>query len=73
MPEPKSRLKAISSQQADKWHVASKDEVNGLEDMKTWKVVRPVDGVKPINSTWVFKVKYTTTGESEKYKARLVV
>jgi hypothetical protein len=41
--------------------------------MNTWEVTRPIAGVKPIDSKWVYKIKYTPTGEIEKYKGRLVV
>jgi hypothetical protein len=73
LPEPKTWRQAMNSTHADKWREASRDEIMGLDDMKTWKIVRPMDGVMPIDSKWVFKVKYTPQGEIEKYKARLVV
>ena len=72
-PEPKGWRQAMSSKNADKWYKAGEDEVFGLRDMNTWEVSRPIPGVKPIDSKWVFKVKYTPTGEIEKYKGRLVV
>ena len=73
-PEPNGWKKAMASKNADKWKQAGKDEVDGLDTMETWEVVRPMWGkVTPIKSKWVFKVKYTPTGEIEKYKARLVV
>ena len=72
-PEPKGWKQAMSSQSSENWYEASKAEVLGLVDMKTWEVTRPQPGIKPINSKWVFKIKYTPTGEVEKYKGRLVV
>ena len=63
----------MGSTNAEKWRKAAQAEVQGLVDMDTWEVVDPVDGIKPIDSKWVFKVKYTPTGEVEKYKGRLVV
>ncbi len=73
LPEPKTWRQAMNSTHAEKWREASEDEIMGLDDMKTWKIVRPMNGVIPIDSKWVFKVKYTPQGEIEKYKARLVV
>ena len=72
-PEPKSWGQAMASPNADKWRKASEDEVFGLVDMTTWEVSRPIPGIKPIDSKWVFKIKYTPKGEVEKYKGRLVV
>ena len=72
-PEPKGWKTAMSLPSADKWRAASEAEVSGLVNMDTWDVVSPIPGVKPIDSKWVFKIKYTPTGEIEKYKARLVV
>jgi len=72
-PEPKTWRQAMNSRNSEKWYNASKEEIDGLEKMKTWGVVRPQTGVIPIDSKWVYKIKYTPTGEVEKYKARLVV
>ena len=72
-PEPKTWGQAMNSTNAQRWYDAGADEVNGLDDMGTWDVVRPIPGVKPIESKWVFKVKYKPNGEIEKYKGRLVV
>ncbi len=71
--EPKGWNQAMTSPNAQEWYKASHDEVKGLVDMNTWEVTRPMAGVKPIDSKWVYKIKYTPTGEIEKYKGRLVV
>lgn len=72
-PEPKGWTQAMNSSQAEHWRKASEAEVFGLRDMDTWDVVRPIPGIKPIDSKWVYKIKYTPMGEVEKYKGRLVV
>jgi hypothetical protein len=72
-PEPKGLRQAISSKNADKWYKVGEDKVFGLTDMNTWEVSQPIPGVKLIDSKWVFKVKYTPTGEIKKYKGLLVV
>lgn len=72
-PEPKTWRQAMNSPNLDKWYNASKEEIDGLDKMKTWEVVRPRNGIIPIDSKWVYKIKYTPSGAVEKYKARLVV
>ena len=72
-PEPKTWKQAMNTMAAQKWFEAAKAEVDGLQGMGTWIPVRPIPGVKPIDSKWVFKIKYNTDGTIEKYKGRLVV
>ncbi len=63
----------MKSPNSEKWYNARKEEIDELEKMKTWRVVRPMSGVVPVDSKWVYKVKYTPLGTVEKHKARLVV
>ncbi|POM62962.1 LOW QUALITY PROTEIN: Retrotransposon protein, Ty1-Copia subclass [Phytophthora palmivora] len=42
-------------------------------DNKTWVLVPRPKGRKILRSRWVFVVKYTGTGEIDRFKARLVV
>ena len=55
-----------------KWDKAISKELTSLEDVRTWDVVECPDGVNIIGCKWVFKIKHTTTGEIDKYKARLI-
>jgi hypothetical protein len=73
VPEPKTWRQAMNSTEREQWYKAGTEEVLGLDKMKTWKWTRPIEGIKPIDSKWVFKIKYTPEGEIEKYKGRLVV
>ena len=55
------------------WLQAINDELQSLEENKTWEVVpRPVNKT-PIKSKWVFAMKYNGEGSVERYKARLVI
>jgi len=72
-PEPKSFNKAMEGPDAQLWYNAVKDEVLGLHQKETWEATPPLRGVKPIDSKWVFKIKYNPDGTIDKYKARLVV
>ncbi len=41
--------------------------------MMAWKIINHPAGRKVIGSKWVFRVKYTPTGQIDKFKAQLVV
>ncbi|XP_075082902.1 uncharacterized protein LOC142166923 [Nicotiana tabacum] len=68
--EPQSYAEAIKE---PKWIAAMKAKISALEDNHTWSIVEVPAGKVPIGCKWVFKVKYTTSSEVERYKARLVV
>lgn len=55
-----------------KWKGAIDDEHESLIRNKTWVICPLPKGRKPISCKWVFKIKYSSTGEIDKYKARLV-
>ncbi|EOY31285.1 Cysteine-rich RLK (RECEPTOR-like protein kinase) 8 [Theobroma cacao] len=49
-----------------------KNELDALEDKKTWTVVPLFDGAHIIICKWVYKIKLTTDGIIERYKACLL-
>ncbi|GJS41452.1 AMP-binding, conserved site-containing protein [Tanacetum coccineum] len=54
-----------------RWVYAMNQEMEALNRNSTWIITDlPIDG-KPIGSKWVFKVKYESTREVERFKARL--
>lgn len=55
-----------------KWIEAMKKEIQALEENNTWEIVSLPQGKKAIGCKWVFKIKYKSNGEIERYKARLV-
>ncbi|XP_019238315.1 PREDICTED: uncharacterized protein LOC109218405 [Nicotiana attenuata] len=55
-----------------KWIDAMKVEIQALEDNKTWEVVPLPPNKRAIRCKWVYKIKYTSSREVEKYMARLV-
>jgi hypothetical protein len=50
-----------------------REELKALDDNRTWSVVPLPKGKKVVGSKWIFKTKFKSTGEIERYKARLVV
>lgn len=67
--EPQSYKEAASD---PKWTEAMNAEIKALQDNHTWEVVELPDGKTPIGCRWIFKVKYKSNGEVERFKARLV-
>jgi len=44
-----------------------------LQKNETWKLVDLPRDKYPINNTWIYKTKYKTNGEIDRFKARLVI
>ena len=49
------------------------EELDSIVRNKTWSLVEPPKGIKPIGLKWVYKVKKDAKGEVTRYKARLVI
>ncbi|GJT21609.1 ribonuclease H-like domain-containing protein [Tanacetum coccineum] len=54
------------------WINAINEEMHDLYDNKTWTMTDLSYDRKLIGSKWVFRIKYKSNGEVERYKARLV-
>ncbi|KAJ0590617.1 putative RNA-directed DNA polymerase [Helianthus annuus] len=67
--EPQSFKEAVSDVN---WVNAMNEEMEALNRNNTWELVDLPIGRKPIGCKWVYKIKYKSTGETERYKARLV-
>ncbi|KAG3056696.1 hypothetical protein PI125_g25513 [Phytophthora idaei] len=63
----------MRSSHAKQWHTAANSEYKSLMDNEAWVLVTPPKGRKILTSRWVFVVKYTGTGEIDRFKARLVI
>ena len=48
------------------------EELKAIEENKTWQLVVPPPGCRPISLKWVYKVKRDELGAIVKHKARLV-
>lgn len=67
--EPTSYEKAKNNHN---WNNATNEEVCALLENDTWEECDLPPGSVPIGSKWVWKIKYKSTGEIERYKARCV-
>ena len=50
-----------------------KEEIQALEDNRTWTLEHLPPGNRVIGSRWVYKTKYLSNGDIERLKSRLVV
>ncbi|WVZ53212.1 hypothetical protein U9M48_004185, partial [Paspalum notatum var. saurae] len=64
---------SLEEAEADaRWRRAMEEEMASIEENKTWELVDPPVGCKPIGLKWVYKVKKNERGDVVKHKARLV-
>ncbi|KAJ0483933.1 putative RNA-directed DNA polymerase [Helianthus annuus] len=67
--EPKSFKEAVKD---PNWVQAMNDEMEALNRNGTWVLTDLPQGRKPIGCKWIYKVKYKSNGQIDRYKARLV-
>ena len=54
------------------WKDAMLDEYNSIMKNKVWEVIPRGEGKSVVSSKWIYKIKHSTDGSIEKYKARFV-
>ncbi|KAJ0878385.1 putative RNA-directed DNA polymerase [Helianthus annuus] len=67
--EPKTFRQAS---QDHEWREAMKKEIKALEQNRTWTLEALPKNKRAIDSKWIYKIKYKSNGEVDRYKARLV-
>lgn len=72
-PDPETVEEALARGDAKNWKNAMEAELKSLAQNQTWRLVNLPVGRKAIANKWVFKRKLSSTGEIDRYKARLVV
>jgi hypothetical protein len=70
--DPKTFRQALQSGDSDHWREAMEREYESLTTNDTWDVVPLPPDRKALTCKWHFKIKYGSSGEIVKYKARLV-
>eukprot|EP00957_Ditylum_brightwellii_P077673 5902448-Ditylum_brightwellii.AAC.1 len=58
---------------ADGFRDAMNSEMDTLDSMESWIIVRCIDGMNVLGLTWAFKVKHFPNGTINNLKARLCV
>jgi transposase InsO family protein len=71
-PEPKTYKDAIQSADAEAWKDAMQQEINSLNKLGVWELVKLPRGAKAIRGKWVFKNKLGAENELLRRKARYV-
>ncbi|UYV70259.1 hypothetical protein LAZ67_7002299, partial [Cordylochernes scorpioides] len=69
---PENFIEAMDSGERNEWHKAMEDELSEIEKHKVWTLVPRENGMKVINSKWVYSTKKTPSDGIYKRKARLV-
>ncbi|UYV82162.1 hypothetical protein LAZ67_21001178 [Cordylochernes scorpioides] len=69
---PENFKEAMDSGERNEWHKAMEDELSEIEKHKVWTLVPRENGMKVINSNWVYSTKKTPSDGIYKRKARLV-
>lgn len=70
--EPRNYNEAMRSSDKSNWQVAMEEEIASLNEHRTWELVPLPPGKKAIGCRWTFKKKENETGQTVRYKARLV-
>ncbi|UYV84441.1 hypothetical protein LAZ67_X002182 [Cordylochernes scorpioides] len=69
---PENFKEAMNSGERNEWHKAMEEELSEIEKHKVWTLVPRENGMKVINSKWVYSTKKTSNYAIYKRKARLV-
>jgi hypothetical protein len=70
--DPTSFEEAIRSEYSTKWLDAMKDEIKSMSTNEVWDLEPIPKGAKTVGCKWVYKTKYDSQRNIDKFKARLV-
>lgn len=70
--EPLTFRDAMNSPEKDEWYGAMEVELGSMVKNNVWELVDRPKNVNIVKNKWVFKKKYDSTGNLNRYKARLV-
>jgi hypothetical protein len=70
--DPTSFEEAMRGEYSSKWLDAMKDEIKSMSTNKSWDLEKIPKGAKTVGCKWVYKIKYDSQENIDKFKARLV-
>jgi hypothetical protein len=70
--DPTSFEEAMRSDHSSKWLKAMEDEMKSMSTNKVWDLEIIPKGAKTIGCKWIYKTKYDSQGNVERFKVRLV-
>ena len=70
--DPSSYDQTIKGKNSTTWLNAMKEELKSIKDNQVWDLVELPKGIRSVGSKWIFKTKYDSKGNIERYKTRLV-
>jgi hypothetical protein len=70
--DPTSYEEAMRSARSSEWLEDMKDEMKSMKLNDVWDLEEIPKGAKTLGCKWVYKTKYDSRGNIEKFKARLV-
>lgn len=71
--DPVTYKDAMTGDNSDDWKAAMDDEMSSLNKNETWILVDLPQNKKSINNGWIYKTKYKTNRDVDRYKVRLVI
>ena len=70
--DPTSFEEAMRSAHSSKWLEAMQDEIRSMNTNGVWDLEQIPKGAKTVGCKWVYKTKYDSKGNVERFKARLM-
>jgi hypothetical protein len=70
--EPETIQQAWKSPEASEWKKAAEEEIASLKENDTWDLVKLPEGRRAVGCKWIFKAKHDSSGQIDRFKARLV-
>jgi hypothetical protein len=70
--DPTSFEEAMRSDHSSKWLKAMEDEMKSMSTNKVWDLEIIPKRAKTVGCKWIYKTKYDSQGNVERFKARLM-